>query len=264
MKNNSSDSKACDFERRSTRRHFTRTLASSVAASCAAPILARAAGATRKMQPSSDRRSEVAGVRIVDSKIAQQAEQLAREASPRYLFNHALRTYLFGSLIGRANGWKFDPELLFLACILHDLGLTERFATDLPFEIAGAEAAAHFLREQNVTEERAGVVWDGIAMHPSVIGAYKRPEVRLVGAGAGADVVGPNSREIPDPIRDEVVEAVPRLGFKTAFVDTCASVVRRHPRGAARSFMRDIGERYVQGFSSPNICDAIARSPFRE
>ena len=33
----------------------TRTLASSVAVTCAAPILARAAGATRKMQPSSDR-----------------------------------------------------------------------------------------------------------------------------------------------------------------------------------------------------------------
>ena len=45
--------------------------------------------------------SAVAGVRLVDSKIARDATQLGREAYPPYLFNHAVRTFLFGSLIGK-------------------------------------------------------------------------------------------------------------------------------------------------------------------
>src|SRR5947207_401709 len=67
----------------------------------------------------------VAGVRLVNSNIARAATQLTRSVSPPYLFNHAVRTFLFGSLIGRALGQRFDKEVLYLACILHDLGLTE-------------------------------------------------------------------------------------------------------------------------------------------
>ena len=63
---------------------------------------------------------------------------------------------------------------------------------------------------------------------------------------------------------NEVVRAFPRLKFKGEFVKTCASVVRQHPRGASRGFMRDIGERYVPDFHPPNICDAITQAPFDE
>src|SRR5579864_4728691 len=66
----------------------------------------------------------VAGVRLVDSKIARLATELSRRVSPPYLFNHAVRTFLFGSLVGKSLGKKFDEEILYLACILHDLGLT--------------------------------------------------------------------------------------------------------------------------------------------
>ena len=46
----------------------------------------------------------VAGIRLVDSPIARRAVELSRESSPPYMFNHAIRTYLFGSLkIGRAS-----------------------------------------------------------------------------------------------------------------------------------------------------------------
>src|ERR1700738_1427008 len=113
--------------------------------------------------------SEVAGIRVVDSKIARAAADLSRSFSPPYLFHHAARTFLFGSLVGRALGQTFDEELLYLACILHDLGLTDRFEGDLPFEIQGAEVAKHFLEENAYTKERSEIVWDGIAMHASAM-----------------------------------------------------------------------------------------------
>src|ERR1700682_5119352 len=89
----------------------------------------------------------VAGIRLGESKIAQTAIGLAQSAYAPYLFNHAVRTFLLGSLVERALGERFDEKLVFLACILHDLGLTERYQGDLPFEIQGAEAAKHFLEE---------------------------------------------------------------------------------------------------------------------
>ena len=192
--------------------------------------------------------SAVAGVRLVDSKIAREATELSRSVSPLYLFNHAVRTFLFGSLIGRARGQSFDEELLYLACILHDLGLTEHFEGDLPFEIQGAESAKHFLEECAYGKEKAGIVWDGIAMHASIIGHYKQPEIALVGEGAGADVVGPDFSEIKKDDVAAIVKAFPRLRFKDTFLKACANVVRKHPRGASRSFMRDVGERYVPEF----------------
>jgi len=215
------------------------------------------APALRKMQV-------IAGVRIVDSRIAQQAGELSREASPPYLFNHALRTFIFGSLIGKAQSLKFDEELLYLACILHDLGLTERFAGDLPFEIAGAQAAGRFLLDHHYSEERVKIVWDGIAMHPLAIGQYKQAEIFLVGEGAGADVLGPPPERVAENVKNDVIASVPRLGFKEAFVHTCSEVIRRHPSSAGRTFMRDIAERNVSGFKPPNICDLIATAPFKE
>lgn len=206
----------------------------------------------------------VAGIRTVDSKIARRAVELAQLTCPPYLFNHAVRTFLFGSLTGRALGQRFDEEILFLACILHDLGLTERFQGDLPFEIQGAEAAKHFLEENAYKTEGVETVWDGIAMHASAIGQFKRPEIALVGAGAGIDVLGPDFSQIKKTDVAEVVKAFPRMGFKLAFVQTCGEVVRSHPRSASRSFMRDIGERYVQNFHPHNFCDLVAQSPFSE
>ncbi len=83
----------------------------------------------------------VAGIRIVDTRIAKAADGLSQSVSARYLYNHAMRTYLFGALIGRAEGLTFDEELLYLASVLHDLGLTERFMGAKPFELEGALAA---------------------------------------------------------------------------------------------------------------------------
>jgi hypothetical protein len=206
--------------------------------------------------------AEVAGIRLIDSKIAQEATDLMRATSTPSLFNHSMRTYLFGALLGE--DLSFDYELLYLASVLHDLGLTEKYAGDRSFEIEGAEAARKFLLERGLSEERTGIVWDGIAMHPYAMAHYKRPEIALVANGAAADVVGLEISKMAPARKEQVLRAFPRLGFKANFIQTCAEVVRRHPEGASRSFLRDLGERHVPGFQVPNICDAIATAPFAE
>ena len=206
----------------------------------------------------------VAGVRLPDTPLARSSVALATAAYPPYLLNHALRTYVFGALSGRANQLSFDLETLFLGCLLHDLGLTPKFEGDLPFEIQGAQGARKFLIEQGMPAVKADMVWDGIAMHPLWIGSFKRPEISLVGAGAGADVIGPDPKEIPAAKVAETLSAFPRLRFKDQFLKTCTDVLTRHPRGAGQTFMRDIAERYVPNFHHPNFCERMAEAPFSE
>src|SRR6266487_4035844 len=113
----------------------------------------------RPKKPTTQGPKTVAGIALVDSRMARLATELARDTSPEYLFNHAARTFLFGALIGNASNLKFDSEILYLACILHDLGLTERFAGPLPFEIQGAQATRAFLTENGLPNGQANVVW---------------------------------------------------------------------------------------------------------
>ena len=87
---------------------------------------------------------------------------------------------------------EYDDELLFLACVLHDIGLTPDGGGEQRFEVDGADAAVRFLAARGLSEERAEIVWDAIALHTSIgIANRKRPEVALAYAGIGIDPASP-------------------------------------------------------------------------
>src|SRR4051812_35862572 len=89
----------------------------------------------------------VAGIRLPDSTIANQATELLREHGGELLYNHSLRTFLFAALKGKQNHLGFDAELLYVSTMFHDLGLTEHYrSADKRFEVDGANAARDFLR----------------------------------------------------------------------------------------------------------------------
>src|SRR5277367_5516774 len=67
----------------------------------------------------------IADIKVPDSNIVRQAEELARSVSNDTLFNHVMRCYWFGELFAQQEGKKVDSELMFLSSVLHDLGLTD-------------------------------------------------------------------------------------------------------------------------------------------
>src|SRR5258708_24150405 len=117
---------------------------------------------------------EVAGVEWPDSKLVRDATDYVRELSAPIVFNHVLRTYVFGALLGRAMNLKFDGELFYLGAVFHDLGQTERFMGKQRFEVDGADAAAEFLQDKRVPKESIEVVCDPVALHTSG-GVVQRP-----------------------------------------------------------------------------------------
>jgi hypothetical protein len=209
------------------------------------------------------RPGEVAGVRIPDSKLATEATELVRAVSSDALFNHVIRTYVFGELFGRAGRLQYDSEALYLAAVMHDLGLTQKFQAGERFEVDGADAAREFLASHGVSEERKWLIWDAIALHTTVgIAHRKQPEVALVHLGAGADAIGLRLDEIPPNLLQQIVKAYPRREFKKVLLDDLTRIVRDKPQSAAFNFMADVAERHVAGFQAPNTCDLISAAPF--
>ena len=83
----------------------------------------------------------IADIKVPDSGIVRQAEELARTYSSDMLFNHVMRCYWFAELFAQQEGTKVDSELMFVSTVLHDLGLTEHAPGPHRFEIEGAGAA---------------------------------------------------------------------------------------------------------------------------
>ena len=95
----------------------------------------------------------IADIRVPDSSIAHQAEDLARSVSSDFLFNHVIRCYWFSELFAQREGAKVDSELLFLSPVLHDLGFTDMLGVRIASKLRGAGAARTFLVEKGVSRE---------------------------------------------------------------------------------------------------------------
>ncbi len=199
---------------------------------------------------------------IPDTATCRAVEEFARRVSPPFLLHHVMRTHAFAVLAG-AHAPAYDPELLYVGCLLHDLGLCESVPVTSRFEVDGADAAKEFLAEQGMDEAKIDIVWDAIALHTTEeIPQRKRPEIALVQTGAAIDV-----GVVPVDVLDAeavamVLDAWPRLGFKKAIVQVLLSRLRSNPAAAASHVVRDIAERHVHGFCSPNVCDVIDGAAF--
>ena len=185
-------------------------------------------------------------ISIPDSDLCKKATQLAAEVSGKSLYNHCIRTYLFGEILGRRDRLKCDRELLYLGAVMHDLGLTERFDGNQRFEVDGADAAQAFLLEHGLPEEKAQIVWDAIALHTSIgIASRKQPEIALVHLGSGMDAFGLRLEDIPPETVERVLDAYPRLGWNQASLKLFISQVKRKPQVAAFTWMAEVGRTHV-------------------
>ncbi|MGT2478851.1 HD domain-containing protein (plasmid) [Methylobacterium oryzae CBMB20] len=159
----------------------------------------------------------IADIKVPDSAIVRQAEELARSVSDDMLFNHVMRCYWFGELFAQQEGRKIDSELMFLSAVLHDLGLTRHAPGPHRFEVEGAIAAREFLVENGVAQERAQLVWDNIALHTWDLNAFRGDTSRIMQRGLACDVSGVQDANLdPDDVA-EVLRRYPRLGFKRGF-----------------------------------------------
>jgi HD superfamily phosphodiesterase len=90
-------------------------------------------------------------ITVIDTPLVTRAMDYARTHSEPFLFNHAVRSWLFAVRLGQLQGTAHDAEVVAVGSLLHDLGLTNSFTGQKRFEIEGADAARAFAREQAST-----------------------------------------------------------------------------------------------------------------
>src|SRR5271170_2373721 len=207
----------------------------------------------------------LAGIKAPDTPLDCDAVELARHSSQPYLFNHVMRSWLFGILRSEGTEPAPDPELLAVSAILHDLGLTDRYTGENRFEVDGANAARAFLKSRSISTQKMQIVWDAIALHTTrSIALHKEPEVAMTQSGIAADVFGLGLDRIPSDKQRGILAEFPRLAFKNQFQTCLCNIVRRKPQTSFDNVLRDVGSRYVDGFEAPNFADLLASSPFSE
>jgi len=208
---------------------------------------------------------EVAGIRLPDSPLTVAAVDLGRAACPAFLFNHCIRTFLFGALLAARDRVTYDQEMIFVAAALHDLGLTRPYASaDQPFEVDGADAAKAFLASQGVTDARAELVWNAIALHTSVLVEHQSPQVGLVGDGAGADVFGSQLGTLPAQRVRAVVDAFPRLSFSTEFRDLLVDHCHRKPFSQSGMWLDGFCRLHNPAVKYPDLESRLLSAPVGE
>ncbi|MFF9349391.1 HD domain-containing protein [Streptomyces sp. NPDC014734] len=208
----------------------------------------------------------IADVQIPDSRLAREATELVREAASPLLFDHSRRVFLWGALRGREQGLRYDPELLYVGAMFHDLGLTERFRrTDQRFEIDGADEARRFLHAHGVTGEAADRVWTGIALHTTPeIPLHMAPEIALVTRGVELDVLGIGYHTVSDEQRAAVVAAHPRPDFKNRILAAFTEGIEDRPATTFGNVKADVLAHFLPGFVRGDFVDVIRESDWPE
>ena len=165
------------------------------------------------------------------------------ESSPQWMHAHVLRTYSWARLLGEASGLQPNDELLFVACILHDLGLTDRYAPEPGecFAFAGARHARKLLVAEGLPAEWAARVADAITLHLEVhVSLRQGVEPKLLRDGAAFDVLGIGGRNITREAQRAVLRAYSREGLGAPLAERLRAAARDAPDSRMAFYCRRI------------------------
>lgn len=208
----------------------------------------------------------IADVVVPDTPLAREATEFIRGAENDVLFHHSRRVYLFGALHGRGSQRQPDLELLYVAAMFHDLGLTARYRNSTQrFEIDGADAARQFLLDRGVEQSAADKVWLGIALHttPEITGRLDT-ETALLAAGVKTDVVGVGRADLAVADIDAVIAAHPRPDFKNRILAAFNEGMKHRPDTTFGTMNDDVLAHFDPTFRRGNLVDGILNSTWPE
>ncbi|MFE6162539.1 HD domain-containing protein [Streptomyces sp. NPDC056486] len=210
--------------------------------------------------------SSAAGVSVPDTKLAAAATELVRDTTSELIYHHSRRVFWFGSLQGGRRGLSFDPELLYIGAMFHDLGLGERFRdSGRRFEVDSAEEARGFLHGHGVPEDSVRRVWTAIALHTTPgIPEFMEPEVALVTAGVEYDVLGIGYDDLTADDRAEIIALHPRPDFKRRILEAFTEGIAPKPETTFGNVKADVLEHFVPGYTRGDFVEVIQNSPWAE
>jgi hypothetical protein len=208
----------------------------------------------------------IAGIEIPDTAASAAATDFAREHTNPLIFDHSRRVFLFGSLRAADLDLKPDPELLYVASMMHDTGLFTPFSeAEQRFEVDGADHARDLLIRHGFAPKDADVVWSAIALHttPGIPGRMG-PEIAVTNFGVLVDALGLWLDAFDSEKIAEITAAHPRGDFKNGFLQGLRDGLAHRPDTTHGTINADVLEHFVPGFQRGSMVDRIIGSPWAE
>lgn len=208
----------------------------------------------------------IAGIHVPDTALAREVTEFIRDTEDELLFNHSRRVFFFGALQGLRRGLHPNMELLYVAAMFHDIGLTEHYRNStIRFEVDGANAARDFLMDAGVGKADADTVWLGIALHTTPgVPEFLAPEVALLQAGVEVDVVGVGREQLTPEALAAVTTAHPRPDFKNRILAAFNDGMKHRPRTTDGTMNADVLAHFDPKFERVDFVDKILHNGWPE
>jgi HD domain len=177
---------------------------------------------------------------VPDSAAATAALDVCRTFHTPAMLNHCVRSYLWSAALATTEGTPFDAELLYVAAMLHDLGLIEPFDSHtVEFGHAGGGVGWVFAAGAGWPPERRERVREVIVAHMADgVDPAEDPEGSLLGRGTAIDIAGIGVDLLPASLPAEVLARWPRLTLAAEFGACFRDQAARKPDGAAGRALR--------------------------
>jgi hypothetical protein len=138
------------------------------------------------------------------------------------------------------SGIGFDPELLYVAALFHDIGLVPAFDSyAVPFEEAGGHVARVFAAGAGWQAGRRERLAEVIIRHMwRRVDVSADPEGYLLARATQAEITGTNLDDFPPGFRAEVLDRHPRLDIAGEFLACLEAQAERKPGSSAAASVR--------------------------
>ncbi|WP_103352229.1 HD domain-containing protein [Amycolatopsis sp. CA-128772] len=169
------------------------------------------------------------------------ATEVATAYSSPSLLNHSMRVYAWAVALGDVHHIAFDAELLYVAAMLHDVGLAAEFDSHTkPFEEAGGHVAWVFAAGAGWPPARRARLAEVIVRHMwAEVDPAADPEGFLLSRAAAADIAGRDVADLPSAYRADVLARYPRLDLVAEFLRCFGDQAARKPESSAAAAMRN-------------------------
>ncbi|WP_329117577.1 HD domain-containing protein [Streptomyces sp. NBC_01353] len=187
-------------------------------------------------------------IKMPDTPACATALEVATAYCSPALLNHSIRAYVWAAAYGTEQGIDFDPELLYVAAMFHDIALMPEFDSHtVGFDDASGHVAWVFAAGAGWPVARRQRLVEAVVAHMlDEVDVTADPEGFLLERSTSLDISGRYMDDFSDAFKAEVLEAYPRLGIAEEFLGCFRDQAERKPESSAAAAIRnDIAERIL-------------------
>jgi hypothetical protein len=176
-----------------------------------------------------------------ETPVCDRARVVAERFCSPALFNHCVRSYLWAAAYGTRHGIQFDPELLYVGSLLHDIGLMPAFDSHVvDFDEASGHVADVFATGAGWDPQRRARLVDVVLSHTwDVVDVDVHPEGFLLERSTSMDISGRHMDDFPAEFKAAVLQRLPRLGIAEEFLACFQDQARRKPNSSPARALHD-------------------------